>query len=98
MRRTVTSILTSELHSETGKRNRRILYDLIHNNLGYSETISAVPKAREYVPYSDGVDPYSTQFPNDNNPIMPDSTAFFEKLVTDQWILSELNMTQRELL
>ena len=33
---------------------------------------------RENVPYSDDVDPDHSQLPEDDDPVMPDSTAVFE--------------------
>ena len=36
--------------------------------------------------------------PDDNYPVMPNGTAFFEKPITDEWIHVELNTPQGELL
>ena len=30
----------------------------------------------DHATYSDGVDPYSDQFPDDDDPVMPDGTVF----------------------
>ena len=56
------------------------------------------PFAPDHVPYSNGVDPYSVQLPNDNDHVIPDGTAVFDKPTTNQWIHSELNLPQGELL
>ena len=36
-----------------------------------------LPNSREYVPYDNGVNPDSAQLPDDNYPVIPDSTAIF---------------------
>ena len=56
------------------------------------------PNAPDLVLYSDGVDPDSAQLPDDNDPVIPDGTAVFEKPITGQWIRAELNLPQGELL
>ena len=96
--RTVRSLRILELHSETEKRKRRIFDDAILKNLGDSVVKPTNSNAREHVPYSDGVDPDSVKLPEDNDPVMPDGTAAFEKPITDQWIHAELNLPQGELL
>ena len=54
--------------------------------------------ARENVPYFDSVDPDYVKLPGDNELVMPDGTADFEKPITDQLIYVELNLPQGELL
>ena len=50
--------------------------------------------ASDHIPYYDCVDVDSVQLPDDNDLVMPDGIAVFEKLVTDQWIHAELNLPQ----
>ena len=64
--------------------------------LGDSMAKSTNANARDYVPYSDGVDPDSVKLPENNGPVMPDGTAPFEKPIADQWIHAELNLPQEE--
>ena len=96
--RTVRSLRTSKLHSETEKRKRRIFDDIILEKLGDSVVKPTNPNAHEHVPYSNGVDPDSVKVPEDNDPVMPDSTPAFEKPITNQWMHAELNLPQGELL
>ena len=49
---------------------------------------------KDYVTYSDDVDPYSLSLPDDNDPINKDGTSVFENPITDQWINAELNLPQ----
>ena len=58
-RRTVRSLRTSELHSETEKRNRRMFDDVIQKKLCDSATIPILCNDRYHIPYSDDVDPNS---------------------------------------
>ena len=76
-RRTVRSLRTSELHSETEKRKRRIFDDIMLEKLGDSVVKSANANAREHVPFSDGVDPDSVKLPEDNGPVIPAGTSAF---------------------
>ena len=55
-RRTARSLRTSELHSETEKRKRRIFDNIMLEKLGDSVVKPTTLNSREYVPYSDGVD------------------------------------------
>ena len=97
-RRTVRSLRISNIHSETKKRKRRTFNDIIWKNIGDSVTKPTSPNARENVSYSDVVEPYSAQLPEDNDPVMPDRTAVFEKPTTNHLIHSELRLYQGELL
>ena len=97
-RRAVRSLRNSELRSETEKRKRRIFDDIILKKLGDSVAKPTNSNAREHVPYSDGVDADSVKLPEDNEPVIPDGTADFEKAITDQWTHAELNLPQGELL
>ena len=97
-RRTVRLLRTSELHSETEKRKRRIFDDVMLEKLGDSMVKPANPNACEHVPYSDSIDTDFVKLPEDNDPVMPDGTAAFEKSITDQCIHAELNLPQGELL
>ena len=51
-----------------------------------------LPNARDNIPYYDGVDPDSSQFPEDNDHVMPNDAVIFEKLITDQWTHIGLNL------
>ena len=53
---------------------------------------------REYVPYSDGVDPESIKLPEYNDLVMPDGNAAFEIPITYQLNHAELNLPQGDLL
>ena len=96
--RTFRSLRISELHSETEKRKLMIFDDIILKKLGDSVAKPTNSNARECVPYSYGVELDSIKLPEDNDPVMPDGTASFEKPITDQWIHTELNLPQGELL
>ena len=85
-RRKVISLRTLEFYSYIEKRKRKIFDYSIQKNLRNSVIIPTSPKARDYTPYSDGDNPYSVQFPKDNNPVMPDCNAVFENLIAHQWI------------
>ena len=93
-RRTVLFLRASENHSKTEKRKRKIFDDIILQRLGDSVVKPTKPDAPNHVTYSDGLDPCSVKFLDDNDPSMPDSTAVFDKPITDQWIYAELNMAQ----
>ena len=51
---------------------------------------------KDYVPYSDDIDPDSVNLPDDNDLINKNGTSVFEKPLTDQWINAELNLPQGE--
>ena len=74
-RRTFRSLRTSELHSETEKRKRRIFDDVILKKLGDYVAKPTNSNARNHVPYSDGVDPDSVKLHEDNGHGMPDGTV-----------------------
>ena len=95
-RRTVRSLRISEIHSETEKRKRKLFDDIILRKLGDSMSKPTKPDAPNHVPYSDGVDPDPVALPIDNDPVMTDGIAVFEKPITDQWIHAELNLPQGE--
>ena len=54
--------------------------------------------APDHIPYSDECDPDPIHLPDDNDPVLPDGTAAFEKPITDHWIHAELNLPQGETL
>ena len=97
-RRTIRPLRNSELHSETEKRKRKIFDDIILKKLGDSMTKPKRPNPPDHIPYADGIDPDLVDLPEDNDPVMPDGTAVFEKPITDQWIHAELNLPQGEML
>ena len=97
-RRIVRSLRNSELRSETEKRKRRIFDDIILKKLCDSVAKPTNSNAREHVPYSDGVDADSVKLSEDNDPVMLDGTADFEKTITDQWTHAEMSLPQGELL
>ena len=72
--RTVRSLRTSELHSETDNRKRITFDDFILKKLGHLVAILTSPKARDHAPYSDGDDLDSVQLLDNNDPTIPDST------------------------
>ena len=78
--RAIQLLRSSELHSETEKRKRIMFDDIILKNLGNCVSKPTTTDAPDHVLYSDGVDPCSIQFPNVNDPIMHDSTAFLKTL------------------
>ena len=90
--RTVRSLRTSELHSETEKRKRRIFDDIMLKKLGDSVVKPTHPNAREHVSCSDSVDKDSVKLPENDDTVMPDCTAAFEKPITDQWIHADLDL------
>ena len=98
IRRTVRSIQTSKLHSETEKRKRIILDEIILKKLGELATIPISPADLDHVLYYDGVKPDIFQLPEDNDLLMPYGATFFEKPITDQWIHAERNLYQEEML
>ena len=59
-------------------------------------SILTKPCSPDHISYSDGVDLDSVELPEDNDSVGPDSTAVFEKPITDQWIHAELNLPQGE--
>ena len=63
--------------------------------LGYSIRAPEKP-IKDYVPYSDDVDPDSVSLPDDNDPINKYGTSVFENPITDQWINAKLNLPQGE--
>ena len=97
-RHPVRSLRTSDLHSETEKRKRRIFDNIILKKLSDSVAKPINANVRDHVPYFAGVDPDYVKLPEDNDPVMPDGTAGFDKPITDQWIHAELNLPQGELL
>ena len=50
--------------------------------------------SREHVPYYDVIDQDSFKLPEDNDPVMSDGAAAFEKPITDQRIHTALNLPQ----
>ena len=97
-RRSVRSLRTLEIHSETDKRNRRIFDYKIQKKSDDSVTIPTSPNARDHAPCSDSVDPFSAQFPEENYRVISDGDVIFEKPISDQWFHSELNLRQGEML
>ena len=91
-RRTVRSLRTLELHSETGKRNQRIFDDFILKNFEDSVANPTNCKTLYHTPYDDGIGLYAIKLPADNDLVMPDGAAVFEKPITEQWIHAELNI------
>ena len=58
------------------KRKRSIFNDIILKKLG--DSIRALEKPiKDYVPYSDDVDPDSVSQPDNNDPINKDGTSVF---------------------
>ena len=92
-RRTIRKLTTPELHSETEKRKRQLFDDLIRKKLGDSVKYPTRPLPRNFVPYSDNIEPNSLQLPEENDPIDSDGTSAFEKPITDYWIHSEVVLT-----
>ena len=97
-RRRVRSLRTSELHLETEERKLRIFDNVILKKFGDSVAKPTNSNSREHVLYSDSFDKDCVKLPEDNDPVMPDSTAAFENPITDQWIHAELNLPQGQLL
>ena len=75
-RRTVPLLRTSELHSETEKRKRRIFDDIMQKNFGNQISKPMIPRAPEHASYPDCIDPHSDQLLDDNDHVMPDRTVF----------------------
>ena len=75
IRLAIRSLRTSELHSETEERKRRIFDNIILKKLGRSVTVPTSPKAQNYAPYFDCVEPCSAQLPEDNDPFMIDGAT-----------------------
>ena len=94
-RQTLRRLSIAELNSEVKKRKRSIFDDNILKKLGYFIRAPDKP-IKDYVPYSDDVDPDSVNLPDDNDPINKDGTSVFEKPITNQWINAELNLPQGE--
>ena len=81
--RTLRRLSIAEVKSEVEKRKRSIFDDIILKKLG--DSIRAPEKPiKDYVPYSDDVDPDSVSLPDGNDPINKDRTSVFEKPITDQ--------------
>ena len=59
---------------------------------------STTPDSPDNALCSDSVDLDSAQFPDENHSVIPDITTVFSENITDQWIHSELNLPQGELL
>ena len=75
-RRTLRRLLIPELNSEVEKQKRSIFDDIILKKLG--DFIRAPEKPiKDYVPYSDDVDPDSVSLPKDNDPINKDGTSVY---------------------
>ena len=85
----------AEVNSEVEKGKRSIFNDIILKKLGDSIRAPEKP-TKDYVRYSDDVDPDSVSLPDDNDPINKDGTIVFEKPITNQWINAELNFPQGE--
>ena len=68
----------------------KIFDEAILKKIGGSEPKTTTPDAPDHFTYSDDVDPDSTQFPDDNDPVIPDCTAVFGKTITDKWIHADL--------
>ena len=96
--RTVRSLLTSELHSETEKRKRIVFDDVILKKLGDSVAKSTKTDARENFLYCNVVDPGSIKLPEGNDYFMPDGTTTFEKPIMAQWIHAEMDLPQGDLI
>ena len=97
-RRTLRRLRPDEIHSESEKSKRSIFTSIIKQKLGDSMTKPPKPLAPDHVPYSDECDPDPIHLPDDNDPVLPDGTAAFEKPITDHWIHAELNLPQGETL
>ena len=82
-RRTVISLWTSEIHSGTEKRKRRIFDYNILKKLGDSIAKSPKSDACEHFPYSNGIDLDPIKLPECNDPIMPGGLLILKGL---QWI------------
>ena len=95
-RRTIRKLNTSELHSETEKRKRQLFDDVIRKKLGDAIQQPTRPLPRDFVPYSDGVEPTPLQLPDENDPIDSDGTSAFEKPITDYWIHADVSLPQGE--
>ena len=81
--RTTQSLHTSEIHSETEKRKRRIFDDMTQKKLGDSMSKPKTPDTPDHDPYSTSVNPDSIQFPDDDDLVMHDGTTIFQKPITD---------------
>ena len=97
-RHTIRKLTVSEIHSESENKNKRRIFEeeLICSKLGDSMAFPPKPSSSPYVPYSDGVEPNSLQLPEDNDPVDPNGTSVFEKLITDHWIYAEVTLPQGE--
>ena len=66
--------------------------------IGDSLCESTKPDTPDHASYFDGVCLCYAQFPSDNDPVIPDDIAVFEKRITDQCTYEELNLSQGVLL
>ena len=54
------------------------------------------PKAPDFTPYIDEVEPDSLQIPENNDPVDDDGVPLYEKLITNYWINNEVCLPQGE--
>ena len=84
-RRTLRKLRRVEIHSESEKRKRDLFDDIILKKLGDSMSKPTSPSSfpTDHVPYSDGVEPESFTFPEDNDPLDQGGRTTFQKPITD---------------
>ena len=96
--RTLRHLRPDEIHSESEKNERSTFTNITKQKLGDSMSKPPKPLAPNHFSYFDGCDPDPIHLPDDNDPVLPDGTAAFEKPITDHWIHAELNLPQGETL
>ena len=93
-RRTIHKLTYSDLHDETEKTKRNTIDLKIKATLGDSMSFPSKPKAADFIPYHDEVEPDPLQLPNNNDPFDDNGIALYEKPITDHWINNEVCLPQ----
>ena len=88
--RTMRKLTYSELHDETEKAKRHKVDVKIKATLGDSMSFPPKPKAADFVPYHDEVEPDPLQLPENNDPVDANGIDLYEKPITDHWVDNEV--------
>ena len=89
-RRTLHKITSSELYNDSEKDMKNKIDDKIKDKLGDSRLSPSKPKAPDFIPYHDEVEPDPLHVPDNIDPVNDNGIPFYEKPITDYWINNEV--------
>jgi len=97
-RRTIRSLRTEELYSETEKAKRKLFDSLIQSKLGSSMSFPNKPLPDTFIAYEDDSISNESSTPPlvDEDPVLLNGQAAFEKPITDHLIHAEVHLPQGE--